>query len=66
MVKAFAITSLPFVLAETATGIVSLATGLLSIPPLIGLGLPVDAAILVMGVVVAVMRLPAAKHESSR
>jgi len=66
VMKAFAITSMPFVLAEAGTGIISFATGLLSIPPLIELGLPVDVAVLVTGVVVAVMRPLAAKHGSSR
>ena len=44
MLAAFAATALPFVLAEAATGVVSFATGLLSIPPLAGAGMPVDLA----------------------
>ena len=64
--KAFVITSLPFVVAEAATGVLSLATGLLSIPPVIELGMLVDAAILVAGVGVAIMRLIEPKPGSSR
>jgi hypothetical protein len=41
---------LPFVIAESATGVISLATGLLSIPPISGAGLIVDVAILVIGI----------------
>ena len=51
--KAFALTALPFVLLEAATGVVSLATGLLSIPPMLGIGTAVDSAILVAGLAVA-------------
>ncbi len=40
---------LPFVIAEIATGIVSLFTGMLSVPPLLGVGMIVDTAILVIG-----------------
>jgi hypothetical protein len=43
---------LPFVIAEAATGVISLATGLLSIPPIAGAGLIVDVAILVIGILV--------------
>jgi len=56
-VKAFAIASLPFVFVEAGTGIISLATGVLTIPPLIGIGTGVDLAILLAGMVVAVLRL---------
>jgi len=45
-----------FVVAEAVIGIVSFATGLLSIPPLIGVGTLVDAAILVAGLVFAPVR----------
>ena len=55
MAKAFAITSLPFVLAETATGILSIATGELRIPPLIGIGTAVDLVILLFGLATAVV-----------
>jgi hypothetical protein len=54
--KVFMLTSMPFILAEAATGAVSLATGLLSIPPLLGAGSAVDAAILVAGLVIAGVR----------
>jgi hypothetical protein len=40
---------LPFVIAEIITGIVSLFTGMLSVPPLFGVGMIVDTAILVGG-----------------
>ena len=53
---AFALTSLPFVLAEAATGVVSHYTGALSIPPVFGVGLLVDGAILAAGLAVAGMR----------
>jgi hypothetical protein len=43
---------LPFVIAEAATGVVSLATGALSIPPLMGEGLVVDVVILVIGILI--------------
>jgi hypothetical protein len=61
VVKAFTIASLPFVVAEAGTGIVSLLTGLLQIPPLFGLGMVVDTAILIVGVAVAVLRSRAAE-----
>ena len=54
--KAFIVFSLPFILAEVATGIVSALTGTLSIPPLLGVGTVADALILVAGVAVAVIR----------
>jgi len=54
--KAFMSTSMPFVLAEAATGVMSLATGLLSIPPLLGTGMAVDVVILVAGLGVAGVR----------
>jgi len=57
VVKAFTIVSLPFIVAEAGTGIISLATGMLTIPPLVGIGTGVDLAILMAGMVVAVLRL---------
>jgi hypothetical protein len=54
--KAIIIFSAPFVLTEAGTGIVSLLTGQLSMPPLAGVGTAVDLAILLMGVVVALFR----------
>jgi len=56
LVKAFAITSLPFVIAEAVTGVVSFLTGQLSIPPLLGIGTAVDLTILLAGLAVAVLR----------
>ncbi len=55
--KAFMIVSMPFVLAEAVTGVVSFATGQLSVPPLAGLGTGVDMAILIAGLVVAIARV---------
>jgi len=56
LAAAFCVASLPFVLAEVATGVVSFATGLLSVPPVIGIG-TADVGILVAGIAVAVGRL---------
>ena len=58
MTKAFAITSLPFVLAEAGTGIVSMLTGQLSIPPLVGAGTVIDLFIAGMCVVLLRARRP--------
>ncbi len=55
--KAFIMFSLPFVLAEVATGIVSLITGQLSIPPIMGIGTAIDSTILILGLVVATLRI---------
>jgi PKD repeat protein len=55
--KAFIFISLPFILAEAATGVVSLLTGQLSMPPIIGLGTAVDLLVLVVGLVVGVHRI---------
>ena len=49
--KAFALVSLPFVGAELATGVASGLLGVLTIPPVFGLGLAVDLATLIAGVV---------------
>jgi len=56
MAKVFLFTSMPFVMAEMVTGVVSFLTGQLSIPPLIGYGTAVDLAILIAGISVAVLR----------
>ncbi len=53
LLEAFALTALPFVVLEAVTGIVSFFTGLLSIPPVLGVGTAVDAGILVAGLAVA-------------
>jgi len=57
VVKASAITSMPFVLAEAGTGVVSLLTGLLSIPPLLGAGTAIDLAILTAGLAISLLRI---------
>jgi subtilase family serine protease len=54
--RAFALTALPFVALEAGTGVASLLTGLLTIPPLLGVGTAVDVAILVVGVAVPIQR----------
>ena len=63
--KAFMFTSLPFVLAEAATGVASVLTGQLSIPPPIGAGTVVDAAILVAGLSVALFRATRTRQSSA-
>jgi len=50
--RVFAITALPFVVAEGTTGFASLLTGVLAIPPLLGAGMIVDIGILVAGLAV--------------
>ncbi len=55
--RAFLVAGPPFVTAEAATGVVALLTGLLAIPPLLGIGTAVDLTILVAGTVVAVYRV---------
>jgi hypothetical protein len=61
MAKAFTFTCLPFVIAEAATGVVSLLTGELSMPPYVGVGTAVDLVILMTGLVIAVLRVLKAK-----
>ena len=56
VVKAFVITSMPFVLVEAATGAVSYFTGQLSIPPLVEVGTVVDLSILIAGICVVLLR----------
>jgi len=55
--RAFALTALPFVLAEAGTGVVSLLFGLLSIPPLLGPGTVVDTVVLLAGIAFALYRV---------
>ncbi len=62
--KAFLLTVTPFLAAEALTGVVSLATGLLSIPPTVGLGTAVDAGILVAGVLVSIARVWRARRKA--
>jgi len=54
--KAFMLTSMPFVIVEVATGIASLLTGELRIPPPFGVGMAIDLAILLAGLGVALAR----------
>ncbi len=54
--KALAVFGLPFVVLEAGTGVVSLLTGLLSIPPVLGPGTAVDLAILAAGLAMAAYR----------
>jgi hypothetical protein len=49
MLKTFAFVSIPFILAEAVTGIISHFTGELSIPPPLGLGTVVDVVLLLAG-----------------
>ncbi len=58
--KAFTITSLPFIIVEAMTGIASFLTGQLSMPPVVGIGTAVDMGILIAGVAVALYRTPKA------
>jgi len=55
VMKAFAATSLPFWSAELVTGLLSLATGILSIPPILGIGTAVDSSILLSGIAVSIV-----------
>jgi hypothetical protein len=48
----FLIGVLPFAITEASTGIISLVTGLLSVPPILGVGMIVDLAILMIGLIV--------------
>ena len=50
--KTFLALSLPFWLAEIVTGVVSLITGVLSVPPLFGVGMLLDMGILLAGLIV--------------
>jgi PKD repeat protein len=61
VLKAFTIVTVPFILAESATGVVSLLTGWLSIPPAVGIGTIVDLIILLAGLGVAILRALKAK-----
>jgi len=59
--KAFIIFSLPFFLAEAVTGVVSFATGQLSIPPLFEAGTIIDLTILMAGLGVLFVRVSKTK-----
>ena len=54
--KALVVLTLPFVALEVGTGVVSLLTGVLSVPPVLGLGMAVDGTILVAGIAILVYR----------
>ena len=62
--RAFAFTVLPFVVAEVGTVVLSLLTGLLAIPPLLGAGTAVDIGILAVGVTVSMYRVARRKPTS--
>jgi hypothetical protein len=55
--QAFLFAVLPFAVAEGTTGVLSLMTGLLAIPPLVGAGTAIDLTILVTGVAVSLFRV---------
>lgn len=65
VVKTFAFTSIPFILVEALTGIVSHLTGELSIPPLVGAGTVIDVCILLAGLLTAMYRPKASDIERS-
>jgi parallel beta-helix repeat protein len=46
---------LPFVITEALTGVISFFTGILSVPPLFGIGMVVDSTILIAGLIVFVL-----------
>ena len=54
--RAFLAFTAPFLAAEAATGVFSMATGQLTIPPLIGSGVVVDGGILGFGIAVSILR----------
>jgi len=56
-VYTFLFAVLPFVIAESITGLISLFTGLLSVPPILGIGMLVDLMILISGVIVCMVIL---------
>jgi hypothetical protein len=62
VVKEFAIISMPFVLAEATTGIISFISGKLRIPPSVGVGMAVGMAILLVGLGVAILNVLKAKQ----
>jgi len=54
--NAFFIFTLPFMLAEVATGVASPFFDPLKIPPILGLGTVVDCIILVVGLMFSILR----------
>jgi hypothetical protein len=63
ILQAFCAHSLPFATAEAVTGLLSLATGVLSIPPVLGLGTAVDVSILSVGLAVAILDVAGRKQK---
>jgi hypothetical protein len=63
--KAFILTSMPFVAAEAATGVVSFLTGQLSMPPIVGAGTAIDLAILLAGIFIAALRAVKTEKEEA-
>jgi hypothetical protein len=59
--RAFVLAALPIIVVEAATGVLSLLTGLLTIPPLVGAGTAVDSAILVAGIALSAYRVRKSK-----
>jgi len=55
--RAFVLAALPFVALEAATGVASLLTGALAIPPLLGAGTAVDVGILIAGIAFVAYRV---------
>jgi len=65
VLKSWCAMSLPLLVVESATGVVSFFTGLLAVPPIMGLGMIVDLLILVSGVAaLAVLALTAKPPET--
>ena len=46
---------LPFVVAEAITGIISFFTGLLAVPPILGLGMMIDLGIMIVGIISSIV-----------
>jgi len=63
ILQAFCAYALPFATAEAVTGLLSLATGVLSIPPVLGLGTAVDVSILSIGLAVAMLNAAGRKRK---
>ncbi len=64
--KAFTVTTMPFVIVETMTGVVSYLTGELSIPPSLGLGTILDAFILAIGLMILAARAVRKDHTNAK
>ncbi len=61
MLVAFLVLSMPFVVAEAITGLLSLLLGVLPVPPAFGLGMMVDLVILVAGMLISLARFSLAR-----